>query len=485
MTDNADHNDLHSEGMKTSTLAYSLVFALGTVGDSAVDALLKYAGASAFGAAVGNAGDVNGDGTNDLIVGEPNWMPGHPQGRVFVYSGKDYQLLHEFRGPKMGAAIGRAVASAGDVNSDGCDDVIFGSYLGEIEVRSGRTGTVLYAIAGIEDGFGCAVDGGRDVNADGVPDILIGATVRPDSGRAPVFGYAYVFSGADGRLLHRVCQSIPEEQSGEVGRRTLPSSPQPPTECTGIKRENRARTAFGYGFGKAVSFAGDVNSDGYEDFVVGAPEAYDGAEYVGSVTLYSGHTGAPLWSVHGWIPGGRFGWSIAQLGDVNGDEISDLVVGAIEYSIFVLSGKTGDEISRVCGRTMELTGFADSVCRIGDVDGDASPEFVVGSREDARDAADLYQVRIYSGSHGSALYALPEVVPEPLRICDFVQRNYRDGWTVVGPVGDVDDDGLDDYAVGLPLRGIVRVVSSREQRDLFLLTPPGEELPFEWGPNGE
>lgn len=105
-----------------------LVFAPHALVPQHVDALSYYRGARAFGSAVAGAGDVDADGVPDVIVGEPNWIPGHPAGRVLVYSGASGELLHEIRGSRMGAAIGRAVSSAGDVNGDGRADFAFSSY---------------------------------------------------------------------------------------------------------------------------------------------------------------------------------------------------------------------------------------------------------------------------------------------------------------------------------------------------------------------
>lgn len=432
--------------------------------------LARYGGAAAFGNAVAGAGDVDGDGVGDIVVGQVNWRPGgQAQGRVFVYSGADGRMLHEFKGRRMGSALGRVVAGAGDVDRDGCDDIVFSSFDWEVEIRSGRSGALIHRFTGAP-GFGCALDGGRDVDADGVPDIVVGA-----------HDAVYVFSGMNGRTVCRACPALEEQTRAGRLRHTFVARTAPATACNRIELIEPAREATWPDlFGRAVSFVGDVDRDGHEDFAVGLPGAFDGAHGVGAVTVYSGAEGEALWSVFGCIPGGLFGSELAQLGDANGDGITELVVGAPDYQVVVLDGQTGDELSRACLRTGRLTGIGRSACGIGDLDCDGLPDLAVGSDEPVRDVEDWYQVQIYSSGDGAALYTLPELVPERLRIRDDEgMRDFRDGWTVVGAIGDVDGDGLDDYAVGLPMRGIVRVVSCLNQRDLFVLTPPDEEVMFE------
>jgi hypothetical protein len=146
-----------------------------------------------FGSSVSDAGDVNGDGVDDLIVGAPG-NGGFNPGNVQVFSGVDGSVLYNFDGDSGSDRFGVSVSGAGDVNGDGFDDLIVGAVLdndngfqsGSARVFSGSDGSVLYNLDGdsARDGFGGSVSGLGDVNGDGVADFIVGA----GSG-----GYARVF----------------------------------------------------------------------------------------------------------------------------------------------------------------------------------------------------------------------------------------------------------------------------------------------------
>ncbi|MGH8567416.1 MAG: integrin alpha [Gammaproteobacteria bacterium] len=166
-----------------------------------------------FAEAVAGIGDVNGDGVTDLLVGAPfQTLVGNlNQGQAFVFSGADRSLLFTLNHPApQGLALfGSAVAGIGDVNRDGRAELLVGApgqrvgglaNQGQAYVVSGADGRLLLTldnpIPQADAAFGAAVAGAGDVNGDGAPDLLVGAPEQ-DSSR----GQAYVFSGADGRLL--------------------------------------------------------------------------------------------------------------------------------------------------------------------------------------------------------------------------------------------------------------------------------------------
>jgi len=330
-----------------------------------------------FGISVSGAGDVNGDGYADLIVGaDRNDAGGTDAGRAYVYSGQTGGLLYTFTGEAAYDYFGASVSGAGDVNGDGYDDVIVGAHYndagggsaGRAYVYSGQTGALLYTFTGEAAGdlFGVSVSGAGDVNYDGYADLIVGAGWNDAGGTNA--GRAYVYSGQSGALLYTF--------TGE---------------------------AAGDQFGRSVSGAGDVNSDGYADLVVGA-FAYPGGTYAGRAYVYSGQTGALLYTFTGEAAGDYFGWSVSGAGDVNYDGYSDLIVGAADYAgggdagrAYVYSGQTGGLLYTFTG---EAAGdaFGISVSGAGDVNNDGYAELIVGAYLNDAGGADAGRAYVYSCS---------------------------------------------------------------------------------------
>ena len=139
-----------------------------------------------FGVSVSGAGDVNGDGFADLVVGAPgDSNNGTDSGSARVYSGIDGNVLYTFNGDDAGDQLGISVSGAGDVNGDGFADLIVGanrdnnngSVSGSARVYSGIDGNVLYTFDGDDAGdqLGISVSGAGDVNGDGFADLIVGA----------------------------------------------------------------------------------------------------------------------------------------------------------------------------------------------------------------------------------------------------------------------------------------------------------------------
>ncbi len=169
-------------------------------------------GSDGFGASVAGMGDLNGDGHDDVAIGTPGCdRGGTNQGQVIVYSGAGLDVdildtIYEWRGNYDNDAFGAIIANAGDVNNDGRDDIIIGRpesssqarVLDSAWVYSG-TGGLLY---GLSDGgdhsdrFGLAVDGVGDINHDGYDDFAVGAFRTGNN-----YGKIYIYSGQDGSLL--------------------------------------------------------------------------------------------------------------------------------------------------------------------------------------------------------------------------------------------------------------------------------------------
>ncbi|MEE9394638.1 MAG: integrin alpha [Planctomycetota bacterium] len=219
----------------TTTALSQLPIRFTVDGDSAGDRL---------GFSVSGAGDVNGDGFDDIIVSAPlDDNNGPDSGSARVYSGFDGAILYTFNGDSADDQLGFSVSGAGDVDDDGFDDIIVGavgddnngSFSGSARVYSGFDGTILYTFNGdsADDQLGFSVSGAGDVNGDGFDDLIAGAWL--DDNNAFSSGSARVYSGFDGAIL---CTF-----NGDSGGDLL---------------------------GVSVSGAGDVNGDGFDDLIAGA-----------------------------------------------------------------------------------------------------------------------------------------------------------------------------------------------------------------------
>ncbi len=263
-----------------------------------------------FGVCADGVGDLDGDGCDDFVVGTaPQRINNSPQGGAKVFSGRDGTVLFDWDSPDAGVWFGSAVSAAGDIDRDGTPDVIVGGNLGGapgvVRVYSGRNGSVLHTWRG-ESGtgqFGRSVAGGGDVDGDGYPDVLVGAP-GPETDRSSP-GRLVVFSGRDGstlmlfRGLHAgggfgFSVANTGDVDGDGHADLLVGAPYGGLAQRGYVsvisgRDGQwIRTAYGPAkqgkFGFSVGRAGDVNADGVQDFVVGGPQN----QRNGCMALFSG-----------------------------------------------------------------------------------------------------------------------------------------------------------------------------------------------------
>ncbi len=367
-----------------------------------------------FGASVAGAGDVDCDGCDDVIVGAPHADGNGPSsGSVSVFSGRDGSLLFYTEGAAAGDWLGFSVDGAGDVDRDGCDDIVIGSPLGAsarggARVVSGRTGAVLWNWLGEAPGdrFGHAVSGVGDVDGDGYPDIAVGAPHADVAGTHA--GRAYVFSGADGSMLHTLDGAAWDQ------------------------------------LGASVAGAGDVDGDGLADVLIGAPFADDPAFNAGAAFVLSGRDGAVIRVFRGAQAGDRLGSIVAAAGDVDGDGTPDLLLGipaddgaAIDAgAVEVRSGSDGALL--LVWRGTKSGEFLQAGAGVGDVDGDGYDDVLVGSSSADGKGSEAGRAWLVSGRTG-------------LELRVFEGRRARDwfGATVAG-AGDVNGDGRLDLIVGAP-----------------------------------
>ena len=383
-----------------------------------------------YGHEVEYAGDVDLDGHPEVLLG--TWDE-KGLGRAQVVSPHSGAVLHEFHGQTPGARYGFAMATIGDVDQDGFPDLAIGEYLapghvqenGRVEVRSGRTGQVLYEVLpeeGGQFGFSIAALGG-DVDGDGVPDFVVGAP----EGTAPIqtqtvvivpSGYAAVVSGQSGKVNLRVGYHAPNEFQA---------------------------------FGFSVAGIGDLNDDGKLDFAVGAPwhDAGAGGWRRGGVAVFNASDGAPIGVVEGASDDDHLGISVAAAGDVDGDGYDDYIAGAPLAEIAgqpyrgyaaVISGRNGTTLASFAG-TSAYESYGYDVDRPGDFNRDGVADFAFGAPSWPGLGPGPGVVHVHDGKTFDKLWEITVSAPTP-PVLSF--------GAALAAAGDIDGGGLMDMAVGAP-----------------------------------
>lgn len=402
-----------------------------------------------FGLVVNAAGDLNGDGFDDLVVGSHDSAIALANGAAFTYLGgpAGVETATEVKLTASDAAAQDSFGvfashGAGDVNGDGYDDLIVGSrfdddagassgsayvYLGGPSGPDSSTELKLTATDGVaDDAFGVDVAGAGDVNGDGYSDVLVGAQGDPD---VPGGGAAYVYLGGPAGVVasSEIRVAAPDGASGAL-------------------------------FGKSVAAAGDVDADGYDDVVVGAPFHYGAGTYSGAAYLFYGASagvGARVETLAEPEPGAQqfFGTRVAGAGDVDSDGFDDLLVAAsgagAAYSLagaaYVFHGGAGGlDPTRVTKLVpsdgVPFDAFGSDLDG-GDVNGDGYADVVIGSPGPYGDLGTVY---VYFGGAAGVDGAseLQLLAPDGAA---------NDGFgAALSASADVNGDGVDDVAVGAP-----------------------------------
>ncbi|HXC55385.1 MAG TPA: hypothetical protein VNU97_08830 [Rhizomicrobium sp.] len=454
-----------------------------------------------FGAAAGDesgfsvsaAGDVNGDGIPDLLIGSPGAdanqtnsgagyvVFGQPDGQNF---NTDLSTLIASDGFKLSGVnisynAGQSVAAAGDVNGDGLSDFIIGapgvgSAGGEsfvvfgnasesqsnidLTALDGTNGFKVTGLAGDESGFSVASAG--DINGDGFSDLIIGAPNGSPNGAGS--GASYVIYGHAGGF------------SANIDVSSLPGSGGPHSQQLGFEISGAAA---GDHSGYAVASAGDVNGDGFADVIVGAPHAAGDAANTGAAYVVFGSgssfpddfqlsslNGTNGFKLSGVQASDAAGLSVGSAGDLNGDGYSDLFVGSHDGSsgaVYVVFGKASGFDANIDLSTLNgSNGFkivesaatgniGDSVAAAGDVNGDGFADLIVSNAGDSPHGA---------GSGASyVVFGGPSGFPATI---DLSTLNGANGFKISGvaagdhagssvaAAGDLNGDGLADLMVG-------------------------------------
>ncbi|NBS64960.1 MAG: hypothetical protein EBT33_11525 [Betaproteobacteria bacterium] len=450
-----------------------------------------------LGGGVSNAGDINGDGYEDLLLGAANVGPSQTGRAYLVFgatsssSGSIADTLTLGNGFKVtnqssSHSLGDSVSAAGDLNGDGLADALVGA--SNADMTSGTDAGAAYTVFGkanttdiaasaigagsggflirggtTSDNAGYAVSEIGDLNGDGLGDVLViaqnadpvlGTTTLTNAGRA------YIVFGKTGTAVVNLSNLATSD--GVV--------------INGFTSNDQLM---------AGSAAGDVNGDGLPDFILGSSLADPGARadagraYVvfGSISrtainLSAVNGGAGGFVVNGACAGDKLGASVSQAGDVNGDGLADLVIGATGASlptgvgtgagrVYVVFGRTAGtaiEASSIAGATggfvinaessSASSALGNSVSNAGDVNGDGLADLLIGASLSDTAGADAGNAYVVYGKTSTAAVELSalDVGSSGFRIVGQSAGDYAG--SSVSAAGDINGDGFADLVIG-------------------------------------
>lgn len=367
-----------------------------------------------FGNSVSNAGDVNNDGYDDVIIGARAYNS--YTGRAYIYFGGS-SLNNTanviLSGENANDNFGYSVSGAGDVNNDGYDDVIVGASgynysTGRAYIYYGgssmdNSADVIMTGQNINDSYGCSVDEAGDVNNDSYDDVIIGAKSWPSG---DMIGRAYIYYGSN--------------------------------SMDNISDVSMYGPNLGCGFGISVSGVGDVNNDNYDDVIVGSFSMGQVNIYFGSVTMDNVCDVSLFPSPFTY----SFGQSVSGIGDVNNDNYDDVIIGAPEQNyahIYYGGNPMNTTVDVVLNGENATDNFGFSVSGAGDMNNDWYKDVIVGAN-----LYDSQRGRVYVYYGGSTMDNNIDIT--------LTGENTHDnfGCTVSG-AGDLINSGNDEVIIGASL----------------------------------
>ncbi len=439
------------------------------------------------GRSVSAVGDINGDGIDDLLIGADGVGTGSSYvvfGKSTAFDAMlELSSLDGTNGFRLDeGGIGRAVSAAGDVNGDGIDDMLIGDRKAGPNGRNTGSSYVVFGKStafaatldlssldgtsgfrldgqGIDDFSGTVVSDAGDVNGDGLADLLIGAENADPNGSSS--GSSYVVFGKSSAFTATLDLSTLD---GTTGFR-----------LDGVATDDLS--------GSAVSAAGDVNGDGFGDLLIGAKDADPNGDSSGSSYVVFGKSsaftatfdlstldGTTGFRLDGVAADDLSGNAVSAAGDINNDGFDDLLIGAKDAdpngdssgSSYVVFGKNSPfnatlNLSTLDGTTgFRLDGVAagdesgNAVSEAGDVNGDGIDDLLIGAPgtdQNGGNAGSSYLV--YGNNSGfSATLDLSTLDGTNGFTLEGPTGNDRTG-TTVSAAGDVNNDGIDDLLFGV------------------------------------
>jgi hypothetical protein len=420
-----------------------------------------------YGWSVNDAGDLNRDGYPDLILGAPlDSRSGQNRGRAYIFFGGTQERLELQGSASQGTQenFGWDVAGIGDFNNDGFDDVAVGApknsalgqYVGRVYVFYG--GTNMNAVADLQlngeisgDHFGWAVSRAGDLNGDGIDDLLVGAPLANTPSADA--GGVYLFLGSSGTPSTTYARRFNGEVGGDQFGYDVSDVPDymgngTPAFVVGAPYKDQPISNGGRGylfFGRTNGTVPDNTPD-----VIFEPRSGDPAEL-------------------------HLGWSVSQAGFFNADSRTDVVLGAPGYNgstglVAVFYGESSPQLEPTAGQVIvgQQGGdeFGYAVADAGDFEGSNRTEIVVGARLRPELGSEAGMAYLFTG--GSTYTAAVQGTK--------VQRSGLSAASPAGDrlgssvsyAGDMDGDGQDDFAIGAPtgnnlsgaVTGYVGIVSS-------------------------